>query len=968
MNPVDRKPDEGSPASVDNLIVSLRAYVTRPDLKGRTRKDSREPPSDWVLVFDCETRTTPDQRLRFGAYQLRSKGRLFDLGFFYEPEVLTDKEDIRVLEDAKANLEAKSEGERVRLLTRERFVEEVFFGSGRDVGAHIVGFNLPFDLSRLAIDHYSARGSMRGGFGLKLSERTSRPRITIKHLSQRAAMIRFTGVKDAAAKDDDETDDEESAGPDRGYFVDVKTLSAALLGPPHNRSLAGLTELLDVPTKKVESEEHGGPLTLEYVRYSMRDVQATWECFDVLAKRFQALGLTESGLYDLYSEASLGKAYLRAMNIARWRDLQPQFPPRLIGQIFSAYYGGRAEVHIRRQIVRVIHCDFLSMYPTVCTLMGLWGFVRAKGVSYHDDTGSVRSFVETPATDLIDRLRGKPAWADLAALVQVAPDDDLLPVRALYPGAETSTIGLNYLSADEPFWFTLADVLASKILTGRSARILNAIRFAPLETQNGLRSIDVYGQTIEPANDDFYQRLIIHRNELKALAGEAKGTRKAALESDEQAIKILANATSYGIFGELNVEDHRVAKPMVGFGASERAFKFKSKKFEKPGGYFHPLLGALITGAARLMLALAERQVVDHGLDWAFCDTDSMAIANVADLPLEEFKARALRVHEWYRDLNPYGEASSILQLEKVNFPPDKRGDLEALNPPYCLAVSAKRYVLFNKVNGRTVIRKASGHGLGHLLAPYDEEPAKRAERIKKIGVPLWQEDLWREIIRAAESKEPDQVPYMDMKGFDAPAASPYAATTPELLRWFRSYNERQEPGLRVFPFGFLLSLQAKSRVEMAKDDPEALKSELWRDREPRPAAPYFKRADEAKDHAFDRERGAPTPPSWLKSQGRSLVRYHLHRESKFEGGDYDQRGPLRRRRVKALTIQAIGKESDNLEENEFIGEDAGPIEHPMEGSSHTKIASFVFELQRKHLISDRTLLDRARVLRWTRL
>src|SRR5271170_2149040 len=28
--------------------------------------------------------------------------------------------------------------------------------------------------------------------------------------------------------------------PDRGYFVGVKTLSAALLGPPRNRSLAGL--------------------------------------------------------------------------------------------------------------------------------------------------------------------------------------------------------------------------------------------------------------------------------------------------------------------------------------------------------------------------------------------------------------------------------------------------------------------------------------------------------------------------------------------------------------------------------------------------------------------------------------------------------------------------------------------------------------------------------------------------------
>ena len=96
--------------------------------------------------------------------------------------------------------------------------------------------------------------------------------------------------------------------------------------------------------------------------------------------------------------------------------------------------------------------------------------------------------------------------------------------------------------------------------------------------------------------------------------------------------------------------------------------------------------------------------------------------------------------------------------------------------------MSAKRYVLFNKTGGKIVIRKASGHGLGHLLPPYDEGPAKRAERLKKIGVRLWQEDLWNEIIRAAESDDPDRVRYMEMKGFGAPAASPYAATTPELL------------------------------------------------------------------------------------------------------------------------------------------------------------------------------------------
>ncbi len=41
-----------------------------------------------------------------------------------------------------------------------------------------------------------------------------------------------------------------------------------------------------------------------------------------------------------------------------------------------------------------------------------------------------------------------------------------------------------------------------------------------------------------------------------------------------------------------------------------------------------------------------------------------MAIANVGSLSLEEFKARALGVHEWFKDLNPYGETASILQLE----------------------------------------------------------------------------------------------------------------------------------------------------------------------------------------------------------------------------------------------------------------------------------------------------------------
>ena len=537
-----------------------------------------------------------------------------------------------------------------------------------------------------------------------------------------------------------------------------------------------------------------------------------------------------------------------------------------------------------------------------------------------------------------------------------------LPHPGAIPGGDTLNIGLNYLSADEPQWFTLADVLASKILTGRTPEIIKALRFKPKGQQKGLKPIDIAGQTINPATDDFYQRLIIHRKAIKAKLETASAPDKPALKSDEQAIKILANATSYGIFVELNVGEYVKTERMVGYGGRPHPSRFKSQTSERPGAYFHPLLATLITGAARLMLALAEHQVIEQGLDWVFADTDSLAIGNTLNLPRDEFIRTALRVREWFKDLNPYGDDYPILQLEKVDFPPDKRDDLQALDPPFCLAVSAKRYVLFNRQNGGVVIRKASGHGLGHLMAPYDESPAKRRERIERVGVPLWQEDLWKEIIRAANSDKPDETRFMEMPGFDVPAASQYAATTPELLRWFDGYNEHQPSGRQVFPFGFLLSLQAKSRIEMAKDQPDALSDELWRRREPRPAAPYFKKPREAKDHAFDRERGGAIPASWLKSHARSLVRYHLHPETKFQGGESDQRGPLKRRHVFALAQQSIGKEADNIEENEFIGEDADPPHYGVELTDRAAIAAAVFDVQKRYGISDRRLLDEAKV------
>ena len=150
--------------------------------------------------------------------------------------------------------------------------------------------------------------------------------------------------------------------------------------------------------------------------------------------------------------------------------------------------------------------------------------------------------------------------------------------------------------------------------------------------------------------------------------------------------------------------------------------------------------------------------------------------------------------------------------------------------------------------------------------------------------------------------------------------------------------------------------------LDAAKEEPEALSDDLWQRREPRPAAPYYKRPIDAKDHAFDRERGGNIPASWLKSHGRSLVRYHLHPETKFWGGEFDQRGPLRRRHVFALLPRFIGKEGDDIEENELIGEDTEPLDCGVVPRDRSALAAAVFDIQQRYDISDRRLLDQAKV------
>jgi hypothetical protein len=65
----------------------------------------------------------------------------------------------------------------------------------------------------------------------------------------------------------------------------------------------------------------------------------------------------------------------------------------------------------------------------------------------------------------------------------------------------------------------------------------------------------------------------------------------------------------------------------------------------------------------------------------------------------------------------------------------------KVMKPLYCLAVSAKRYVLFNHgKNGKPVIRKASAHGLGDI-----ELPTNYKARYKHTAAPVIKDDKGNE-------------------------------------------------------------------------------------------------------------------------------------------------------------------------------------------------------------------------------
>ncbi|HTE76289.1 MAG TPA: hypothetical protein VK653_06050 [Xanthobacteraceae bacterium] len=299
------------------------------------------------------------------------------------------------------------------------------------------------------------------------------------------------------------------------------------------------------------------------------------------------------------------------------------------------------------------------------------------------------------------------------------------------------------------------------------------------------------------------------------------------------------------------------------------------------------------------------------------------------------FGAKVRSLQGWFDQLNPYADKGSILKIEDVNFRFQNETVSPTLEPLYCFAISAKRYALFNiGIDGRPLIRKASAHGLGHLLAPYGKADAPSsipppAAGLVQIGVERWQYYLWYKIICAALDGHPDQVDLNYHPSLGLPAASRYAATTPKLLRWFGKQNNGRPYAYQVKPSNFLLAYQvAPAKINEFPELIDAITDDVsersTRIKWPKPVAPFDSNPASAAVACFDRETGIPVPPEVLKTYAEALSQYHLRPEHKFLNGDYTDRGITRRRRVTPIAIRQIGKESNKWEEQFYLGEDEG--------------------------------------------
>jgi hypothetical protein len=234
----------------------------------------------------------------------------------------------------------------IRLLTASE-MRELLYDAAYKNRALVVCFNLPFDLSRLAIDWTETRGgrtrrqrggsSFAGGFTLRYFKHDCRPNrfrpeLQIKTIDSKRALKRWNIPHKI------ERHDRDAAGlPFRGHLLDLRTIAFALTDKGH--TLVSACAAFGVPYTKREVEH--GKITREYIEYCREDVAATAQLYESIASEYRRHPIDLQST-KAFSPASIGKAYLRSMRVRSRLECEPDFSRELLGWSMSGYYGGRA--------------------------------------------------------------------------------------------------------------------------------------------------------------------------------------------------------------------------------------------------------------------------------------------------------------------------------------------------------------------------------------------------------------------------------------------------------------------------------------------------------------------------------------------------------------------------------------------------------------------------------------------------
>jgi hypothetical protein len=455
----------------------------------------------------------------------------------------------------------------------------------------------------------------------------------------------------------------------------------------------------------------------------------------------------------------------------------------------------------------------------------------------------------------------------------------------------------------------------------------------------------------------------------------------------DKALKVLANATSYGIYAEMNARQSDKKVKVICHGIDRESFYCSVAHPDDPGRYCFPPLASLITGGARLMLALLEHSVTELGGTYAMEDTDSMAIVATKKgghirCPGGTLKTSdghpAIRALSWkqvesiaklFESLNPYDREfipGSILKIEDANFDLKTKEQRQI----YCFAISAKRYALFlsDKYGKPQLLQqginsKSNGwkeHGLGHLLNPTDPESDDRE----------WTAEIWRNIINRSLN-----LPAAPLTFANLPAVGRVTVSSPTIMKALKNFNAGKAYRDQIKPFNFLLTAHVMPLGHPTGTNPNRFHL----------IAPY--ESDSRKwlankwidQYSGDSYRitteghSGSRKTARVKTFGDVLEEYEFHPESKCADADGNVCGKqtvglLQRRHIEVDRVIYIGKESNRLEDAEAgMIHDEGEVYteyvDPRRDEWETKIRPALKKIPTPRLVeitgfSRRTLLD----------